>query len=452
MAEYDKDRQESNPWFQSYPRVIVYCVTWADVFAALGWAKSLSLWVTLRSGGHSTAGFSVNDGMVIDTSAIRYVRVDPVARTAAVGPGTDFDILNQELDRYGLHVPSGACGSVNVAGFMQGGGYGYTSRMYGMNCDNVIGVTLLLAQPINGTALVTATADGPYSDLFWAVRGGTGCNFGIVLEVQYQLYVLPSVWAWAIQWSINPDDPSSIAQAAQALVELQTNYMASGAPPQLGYMGNIGADPSGKPVLLLQGMYAGSRDDGLAALQSLLQMPGAVLNADATGTYGQMDQYLDNNPYPIPNPPDGACEDKQCGYISAMLGVDDWTNVINQFLPINNGWNGVVIEPYGGAINAYPMGANAFIHRTSSMDFFLDVFWMQSQDPDGQKARAGLNGYMEMMQQYLNGEMYQNYPRLDAEYDYRSAYWGSAFNQLLAIKQKYDPNNLFHYAQSISPP
>jgi hypothetical protein len=193
--EYERDRQESNPAFQAYPRMIVYCEVPTDVRFAIAYARNAGWQIAIRSGGHSTAGYSVNDGLVIDISRISYVSVDSAAKVALVGAGTDFDTLNAALDGTGLHVPTGACGNVCVAGYMMGGGFGYTSRMYGMNCDNVVAVSVMLA---DGSIVVANATVNP--DLFWAIRGGTGGNFGVLLEVTYGLHDLASVWARAIQW------------------------------------------------------------------------------------------------------------------------------------------------------------------------------------------------------------------------------------------------------------
>src|SRR5262245_27237292 len=122
-AGYTTDRMGFMHTYQHYPQIIVHCATIPDVQLALDFARTKSLKVTARSGGHSTAGYSVNDQMVVDTSAICHVFIDTAERTARVGPGANFRKLNQELEAAGLHVPGGGCETVCVAGFMQGGGY-----------------------------------------------------------------------------------------------------------------------------------------------------------------------------------------------------------------------------------------------------------------------------------------------------------------------------------------
>lgn len=429
---YDQDRQESNPAFQAHPQIIVYCEVEDDVLWCLQFAHRASLWVCVRSGGHSTAGYSVNSGMVIDVSRLSYVRVNTTNRTVVVGAGTDFDTLNGALNSTGLHVPSGECGDVRVGGFVQGGGYGYTSRCFGIQCDSVLAFRVMLA---NG-GVVIADQD-TNRDLYWAMRGGTGGNFGVLLEVTYQLYPVASVWAYSIQWDIG--------DAAAALLEMQTNYMRTG-PKELGATINLGFNGS-TPVLLMQGMYVGDAADGKQALASLLSLGSALLNVDVSGPYGKMDAYLETHPYTIPNPPDGSREAKRAGYVSKVLTLADWQAIVAYAQTAPNPNDTAIIEPYGGAINAYPKLGSAFVHRDAAMDFFVDVFWLK--DTDKARELAWLDGFMTLMRPHFNGHVYQNYPYRGLE-DYRRAYWGDAYGRLMQVKAKYDRENFFHFEQSIS--
>src|ERR1051326_6894242 len=242
--DYDKDRQEFNQAFQEFPQVIVYCETFGDVAWALQWAHDSGYWVCCRSGAHSTAGYSVNSGMVIDVSRISYVQVDAVNRVAAVGAGTSFGTLNSTLDTFGLHVPGGGCEDVCVAGYMQGGGYGFTSREFAMNCDNVLSVVVMLADG----SLVEASPTRN-DDLYWAIRGGTGGNFGVLLEIRYQLYPLKQLWGFGLLWTID--------KAAAALQIMQDQFTTTG-PSILGYMTIMTVQPpTNQPVLMMRGMYDG---------------------------------------------------------------------------------------------------------------------------------------------------------------------------------------------------
>ena len=436
---YNDDRQESNPAFQAYPIAIVYCEVDNDVLLCLKFAQLLNVPFVMRSGGHSTAGYSVvNDGIVIDMSSFDYVLVDEVSRTVRVGPGTKFDKLNGALNSTGLHVPSGECPDVCVGGFVQGGGYGYTSRMYGIQCDSVAAFRVMLADG----RVVVADAQGEHKELHWALQGGTGGNFGVLLEVTYRLVPLPSVWAWSIQWDAT--------DAPAVLLELQARYMRQGAAPNLGMTINLGFN-EGQQVLLAQGMWAGNRSDGLAAVASLMAFPSAKLLVDASGGYGAMDKLLDTQPYAIPNPPDGSKEDKRAGYVATTLSLADWQAVVAYAATARdlNQNNTLIIEPYGGAIAQVPKLATAFIHRDVDMDIFVDVFWVQ--DADKAAAQAWLDGFMQLLKPHLNGHVYKNYPHAGLA-DFAQAYWGEALPKLQKVKRHYDPHNLFRFPQSVPLP
>jgi FAD/FMN-containing dehydrogenase len=434
--DYEADRQESNPAFQAYPQVIVYCEVVSDVSQCL-YAASATGWpVACRSGGHSTAGYSVNDGFVIDTSCLNGVSVDMSTMTAVVGAGTNFARLNAVLDAYQVHVPTGECGDVCVAGFMQGGGYGYTSRAYGMNLDSVLAMTVMLA---DGSIITASPVVN--NDLYWAMRGGTGGNFGVLLDITYRVYDLWQVWGWTLQWPIDV--------GPQVMAAFQQRFMKTG-DPRLGYMGNIGVDPQNDQVVVVQGIFAGDRIEGLSVLQPLMKINGAELLVDYTASYADVDNYLANNPYPIPNVPDsGTKEIKQAGYIDRMLTLEEWTSVISYY---RDGppaaYDTAIFEPYGGAINSVSPNATAFIHRACDMNFFVDAFWVE--DADEAAAVKWLDGYMAVMAPLTNGHCYQNYPRRGLS-DYQWMFWGPALGTLVRIREKYDPAHFFQYPQCVQP-
>ncbi|WP_170340119.1 FAD-dependent oxidoreductase [Ruegeria arenilitoris] len=436
---YNTDRQLWNPAFQDYPEIIVYCETIQDVRASLAFARAHDLWVVSRSGRHSTAGYSVNNAMVLDTSRMCYVTVDPDTPMAYVGPGTPFKVLNSVLDSYHLHVPGGACQDVCVAGFMMGGGYGFTSRLFGMACDNVLGVTVMLW---DGSIVIADDTTNP--DLFWAIRGGTGNNFGVLLEIRFKLHNLYEVWGVHIKWPLD--------RAARALEFLQANYMKDGLSDKFGayiflaYQGD-------QKVLLVSALYHGPEDEGRRVLQPLLDEPiGGHMENSKTGTYQQINSWLYDEKYDIPVVPDQAREDKQGGYIARQLSQDEWQRVVDYLDSTPNAYGAVAIEPYGGAINRMPVGkqGNAFIHRDVSMNFYVDVFWLSEDEKD--VVVPWLDGFMQMMtdEGFFIDRCYQNYPRR-TQLNYRWLYWGDNFNSLMFVKQKFDPHNFFHYQQSISP-
>lgn len=434
-ADYNDARQLWNPAFQDFPQIIVYCKVISDVRAALAFARKHDLWVVTRSGRHSTAGYSVNNSMVLDTGQMDDMVVDPDRKVAYVGPGTPFKVFNSVLNDYRLHVPGGACQDVCVAGFMMGGGFGFTSREYGMNCDNVIAVTVMLWDG----ALIRATAD-KNADLFWAVRGGTGNNFGILIQITYQLHDLYEVWGFHIKWPIE--------KAAKGLVTLQEQYMKRGVTKKLGYYAFV-AYQEGKQVLLVSGLYHGPKEEGCELVQPLLDSGGDMEN-QRTGSYSEINSWLYDEQYDIPVVPDNAREDKQGGYIERDLTEPEWQEVLDYFNTTPNQYAGIAIEPYGGAINAFENGekGNAFIHRTASHNFYVDVFWLSEEEKT--EVVAWLDGFMALMEErFFIDEVYQNYPRA-TQTNYRWLYWKEWFNSLLFVKKKFDPTGFFHYQQDVS--
>jgi FAD/FMN-containing dehydrogenase len=435
---YDKDRMGSgNSQYESWPKLIVYCKVINDVAVCLAWAKRHKWWITCRSGGHSTAGFSVNSGMVIDVSELDYIVVDPANKIAHVGPGAQFYDLNTTLASFGLHVPGGGCGSVSAGGFVQGGGFGFTSRKYGMNCDNVEAVLMMLADG----SLVRADAD-TNPDLFWAVRGGTGDQFGVLLDITYRLHDLDEVWGFALKWSLD--------EAPAAMARMQQDYTLSLDTIDVSYMGGI-TRLQGKTVFTMFGVYPGKKKDGKKALEPLLETGKPELAVSQVGTYAELDEHLIDNFLPGV-PPGITFEAKDCAYVTELLGADDWAEILayhDQHTP--NDYNIMFVEPYGGVTNTMPAGFNAFIHRDTYMDLYVDSFWQREWSFTGEEAaNEFLKGYMALIGKHSDGQKYQNYPRRDAP-DFRWAYWRDAYNSLLFVKQKYDPDGVFNFLEAITP-
>lgn len=433
-ASYDADRR-GNSLFPdlAQPLAIIYCSVELDIAASLLFCKESQIPFAIRSGGHSTAGFSVSAGVVIDMSLINGIVVDSVGKTATVQAGASLGKLNQTLKPYQLHVPGGECDTVGVAGHMQGGGYGFTSRIFGLNLDAVAQVRVMLAD----MSIVTANRE-TNSDLFWAIRGGTGGNFGVLLDIVYNLVPLQDVWGVCLKWS-QSDAPA-------VLTTLQQNYMRTGAPSTLGYQCAMG-QVNGELCLMMMAMFNGTRADGMQVLQEVMSIGTPTTLVDQVSDYYDLDSELLSW---FVMPPDGTLEVKTCAYIATPLQIADWAKIVAYAATAPNPFNMFAMEIYGGAVSAVPVDDCAFIHRQCDFDLFIDSFLNPNWNyNDEAEAKAWLEGFSALLAPYSNGERYQNYPDV-TDTDYRAAYWGDAFPTLLAIKQKYDPTNFFQYAQSIS--
>jgi hypothetical protein len=444
-------RMLSNPRFDPQPGVILYCLCEADVAIALNLASggSAATPFTIRSSGHSTAGFSAASGLLIDVSGIYDVYIDPQALTATVGAGCNFGRLSRALHQYGLHVPIGECSDVCVAGFMQGGGYGFTSRLYGMECDNVLSVRVMLADG----SIVKADAI-TNSDLFWAVRGGTGGNFGVLLSVVFRLHVIGDILGWSVVWPLGT--PADRGIAAAALLAMQADYMRT-APPELTPQLIFAWQPQGPntadqvPTMICRGAYVGTKDQGMAAIHGLIAMPGAQFQFATMGSFHDINGMLLSTPYPIlPFPDTGPApfEDKQARYVARELTEANFRELLDWFVTSPNPFSAMAFEVAGGGINAVPLEETAFIHRTSQFSAFLDVFWFKPEDRPA--SIAFLGAFCAFFERFWNTEIYQNYVSLNVP-DYRANYWGRAFDALAAVKAKYDPGTLFNFPQAAVP-
>lgn len=430
--DYDKDRQVSSPVFQKFPVIIVYCQVFEDVWYSLEFAHAHDLRVVCRCGGHNTAGFSVaTDAMVIDTSPMSYVAVDPSNRIATVGSGTQLGALNSTLDFYQMHTPGGACRDVGTAGHMMGGGYGWTCREFGMHCDNVVEVLVMLA---DGRIVRANETLNP--DLFWGIRGGTGNNFGVLLESKYRLHDLWQVWGFGLSWPLEG--------AAPILLALQQDFMLNAAPRELGFQVPW-LTHGGEKMLLMRGVYHGPADEGRKLLEPLMKFPGATREIDQVGKYLEINDLLVEG---LPDVPPHATEDKASGYVAKELDKEDWELLIEAAQKDETGFACGNFEVYGGTINDLPKDSNAFIHRDVYFNWFQDVFWVDDeQKPEAEKF---LKEMVDAWTPHFNGHANQDYPHV-SQPDYRWPYFGDAFNTLLWVKQKYDPHDFFHFEQSISP-
>jgi hypothetical protein len=437
MADY-AEASAGNPLYPSQPAAIAFCATETDVALSLACAQENGYPIRARSGRHSVCGFSGTDGgLTIDVSLMNHVAVDYAARTATVGAGANFGQLNAALDIYMLHVPGGTCDDVGIAGHMQGGGYGFTTREYGVNCDRVREVRVML-----GDGRIIRANGELNAQLHWAVRGGTGGNFGVLLDVTYDLADLYDVWGFVLQWPID--------EAPAVLVALEQGFMrGANAPAELGYYPVL-ATIHGAQVLVVLGMYHGPRETGMQVIAPLQAIGSHKPTMDTVDTYANLNEGLLNV---LAGPgPAGTFEAKRSGYIVSPLGEDGWTAVCEYYKTTPNEFNIAFMEPYGGRVSAIASDDCAFVHRAVDLNLFVDSFWNPSwrncHTPE--IAWNWVNGFIETFESYRDGSVYQNYPEMSLD-DYRQAYWGENFSKLLAVKQQADPDGVFTYAQAVTP-
>ena len=196
-AGYDAARKVYNGMIDRRPRLIARCADVADVIAAVNFGREHKLLVAVRGGGHNAGGLGVcDDGLVIDLSPIKYVRVDPKKRTVLVGGGALWGDVDHATHAFGLAVPAGIISTTGVGGLTLGGGIGHLTRQCGLTIDNLLAVDMVLADG----RFVTASAK-EHADLFWAVRGGGG-NFGVVTSFLFKAHPIHTDYAGPMLWPL----------------------------------------------------------------------------------------------------------------------------------------------------------------------------------------------------------------------------------------------------------
>jgi FAD/FMN-containing dehydrogenase len=434
---YDQARAVWNAAHDRRPALIIRCEGTADVVRAVEFARSEGLKVAVRGGAHSIAGFSTCDGgVVIDTSPMKGIRVDPTARRAVAQPGLTWSEFDHETQAFGLAVTGGLVSSTGIAGFTLGGGLGWLLRPYGLTCDNLLSADVVTADG----QLITAS-EHEHPDLFWALRGGGG-NFGVVTSLEYRLHpVGPLVHAGAVFY------------AAADAVEVLRGWrdLTATMPDQLTTLANILVAPPvpflpeavhGQMVVGILGVYAGSVEDGARAAQPLRTLAEPLADLMGPIPYTAMQQLLD------PLWPAGAQN-----YFTAAL-LDRLTDeTIDSLLAQHAAGRAPVHELHlhhcGGAMARVPTADTAFAHRSAA--YVLNVI-ARSPDRAGFEQHAGwARATHQAMQPWSTGGAYVNFTSEPGRDKVQASYPPDTYARLVAAKDQYDPTNLFQLNQNIHP-
>jgi hypothetical protein len=429
-AAYAQARAVFNKRYRPRPVAIINVADEADVATSLSFVDKADMAFRVRGGGHDFAGYSGGPGVVIDVSRLNTIALHGAAGEVTVGGGCPQGELGAVLLAAGWHLPLGDWPSVGVGGYMQGGGYGLTSRSLGMNLDHVVEVRVMLADG----RIVTANAEQNL-DLWWAVRGGTGNMFGVLLSIRYRLRKIPAVSEATLVWKL--DTPAGRAQAAQALLAVQQGYTAGEHAPQtnitcMALYGLDQADPDWiGPWLMLDVDHIGDEAAMNAAIAPLLALPGQISDFD----YDKLNRGSTIPPL-----------QRSSRYLTRPLAIADFQALLNYYVTTPNPLDTMYIQCMGGHLNAIPRASSAFIHREARFLAYLDAFWETAEQK--QQGLVWQTGWGALLAPFWNGRCYQNFadPALD---DYRAAYWGEAFPALLEAKHKFDPRQLFRFPQMV---
>src|SRR3954447_21387641 len=349
--EYDAARALWNAAHDRQPALIVRCAGVADVIAALRFARSQSLEVAVRGGGHSIAGFSgVDGGLVVDLSPMRGIRVDPAARRAFVQGGATWRDVDLETQVHGLATTGGLVSTTGVGGFTLGGGIGWLMRSYGLAIDNLVGAELVTA---DGQVVYASERDN--ADLLWALRGGGG-NFGVVTGFDFALHEVGPVVAGGGVFFAGDD--------AEAVVRGWRDWLPS-VPDELTTLLNLTTAPPapfipeawhGKRIAAVVGMHSGSLEDGLEALAPLRELAEPVTDLLGPIPYAAMQSLVD----PLQPPGDG-------NYFKSHHLRELPDAAIEVLLAghrsISSPMSEIHVQDLRGAVARQPSAGSAFPHR-----------------------------------------------------------------------------------------
>jgi FAD/FMN-containing dehydrogenase len=435
---YDDARKIWNGHVDRRPRLIARCHGVADVLAAVRYARAVDLPIAVRGGGHAIAGHALcEDGLVIDLSAMRAVRVDPAARTVRAEGGSLNEHLDRESQAFGLATTGGIVSHTGIGGLTLGGGIGHLMRKFGLTIDNLLSCDVVTA---DGELVTASEYENP--DLFWGLRGGGG-NFGIVTSFEFRLHPLgPEVLAGMLAW------PMSVApQVLDFLREF-----AAEAPDEVGLIANLRLAPPlpaiptelhGNPIVALVATYAGPPDAGVRSLSPLRALPQPAMDTLVPKPYVTHQKMFD------PTVPHGW----HYYWRSHKLGplTDEVIDiVIDHAERITSPRTTVPIFTLGGAVTREPSDATAYSNRDAAFDINIAGAWLPD-DPEPDRHIAWVREFFDALEPYSEG-VYVNFTTDDTAERVRSAAYSAAhWSRLVQIKSKYDPGNVFRFNANIPP-
>lgn len=426
-----------NAMIDKRPRLIARCANVADVIYSLAFGRDQQLSIAVRGGGHNGAGLGTcDDGIVIDLSSMKGIRIDVDQSTVSVEPGCTQADLDHATHAFGLAVPAGIVSTTGVAGLTLGGGHGYLTRQYGLTIDNLLGADVVL---FDGT-VVHASSD-QNSELFWALRGGGG-NFGIVTNFVFQAHPVSSVFGGPIFWDL---------EHGREIMQWYREFLPR-APVKVGSFLGLKTVPSTEPfpeniwgrrICALISCFDGPEDDGRQffaeatrslpkpLLNAMQQMPFPMLQGAFDALFPTGMQWYWKGDF-VKELTDAAIDEhlRQAGQAPTELSL-------------------MHLYPVDGVAQAVASDATAWHHRNATWSMVIAAI-----DPDPANAQSLKDWgrqYWAALHPHNMASGYINFMMDDEDGDRVRLAYGDNYERLVAVKRKYDPKNVFHINQNIDP-
>ena len=436
---YDEARVLWNGMHDKRPVLIARCSGVADVIVAVNFARTHQLLTAVRGGGHHMAGNgSCDGGIMIDLSLMRAVHVDPKAKTARVQGGATLGDLDRETQVFGLATPGGVVSTTGVGGLTLGGGLSHLRRKYGLAIDNLLSAELVTAE---GQVLTVSQDEN--SELFWGIRGGGG-NFGVVTSFEFRLHPVGPIVALCAVWYP--------VENAKAILGQWRDFMAK-APEEFSGVADFWTVPAapgipeefqGKRAVVVAGVHCGPLEEGLKCIQPLRELGTPMLDQSGPAPWTVVQTAFD------PFFPKGQ---RRYYFKSRYLkSLDDGTIDALLDRAIHPPVPSILIAlwHYGGAMQRVGNTETAFMGREAALLLSVDCIWDDPAKSDEVIAYA--RAFLAEMEPFSQGGMYVNFSGFGEEGDKLvQETYGANYKRLVALKNKYDPGNLFRLNQNIRP-
>lgn len=436
---YDEARAVWNGCFDRHPSLIARCATAADVQAAVRYGVENDLTIAVRGGGHSAQGYSTwDDALVIDLTPIKDIAIDPDARTIRAGAGLTWGEFDAATQEHGLAVTGGRFSTTGIAGLTLGSGSGWLERKCGLTADNLISADIVT---VDGE-LVSASRE-ENADLFWGIRGGGG-NFGIVTSFTYGLHAVGPIVLGGMIACLPDRGPDTL--------RFLRDYMAD-APDDLGLgAAFISAPPEPfvpqemhfAPMFGLIVCWTGDHEEGERVLAPIRDVAQPVMDMVAPIPYVALQSMLDAGG------PHGTR-----AYMKAEFLPDLTDAVIDKLAAHGASRPGpmvqLLLEPLGGAIARVPEDDSALGRRDVPWCYHALSLWM---DPSEEAAEAHVAWAKELATDLAPDTttgVYLNYTSDEGDERVRDMFGPERYAKLVALKDRYDPDNVFRLNQNIKP-
>jgi FAD/FMN-containing dehydrogenase len=428
--EYDGARRMWNAMVDRRPALIARCRTPSDVVSAVHFARDHALPLSVRGGGHNVAGNAVCDeGLMIDLSQMREIRVSAEQQTASAEAGCTWRDFDRATHAFGLATTGGIIPATGLAGLTLGGGLGWLMRRHGLSCDNLVSVDLVLA---DGRRVTASGIEN--SELFWGLRGGGG-NFGVATSFRYRLHPIHKVFAGMV---IHP-----LERASDTLKFLRA--FARSAPDDLTLMVVFLTAPDGNKALAVLGCYSGPISEAEGALAPLRRFDAPIADTFAATPYVDFQALLE------PSFPPGMQNYWKSNFLRELN--DELIEILVEgFQSVPSPTTAIAIEQLGGAVSRVPEDDTAFNHRGAPFNALVVSSWLDPRE--NEKHIRWTRQVWQALQPHSSGGVYVNYLGQEADEGVdrvRAAYGPCKYERLIALKREYDPQNMFRMNQNIKP-